>query len=166
VGRGPKKEWEPLLYVLMNRTGRRQKIIVDNKQIVCHVYIFFAHVVTSILVHDNCIWCSKKFRAIIGRNFISVHDTGPVKHRVYNKMCAPEQERRVKCVYTNLHTRPLWSKVPENTEKYIVAILLFQKHFHNFQSTRTYKNTSYCLYLDTHVCIHLGRRDLSVLTRH
>jgi len=36
---------------------------------------FFALEVMSILVYKNCLCYPKKFRAIIDKNFISVHDT-------------------------------------------------------------------------------------------
>jgi len=65
---------------------------------------FFVHEVMSILVHAN--FLCKKFRTIISKNFISVHNTILVKYRVYNKMYT--KTRMVSTgVYKNLYIRPL-----------------------------------------------------------
>jgi len=55
----------------------------------------------------------KNFRAIIGKNLMSVHDTSLVKYRVYNKMYT--RTRTVSTVvYKNLYIRSL----VESPEKY------------------------------------------------
>jgi len=47
---------------------------------------FSVHEVMSVLVHENCLCYSKKFRTIIGKNFIAIHDTSLVKNHVYDQM--------------------------------------------------------------------------------
>jgi len=46
----------------------------------------FVHKEMSILVNENFRCYPKKFKAIIGKNFIYVYDTSLVKYRIYNKM--------------------------------------------------------------------------------
>jgi len=102
------------------RTGK--KIIVDiTGQLPC-VY-FFTHEVMSIRVHRNFICYLQKFRAIIGRNFISVHGTSLVKYRVYNIIYA-RTSKVSKGINKNLYIRPL-VKVSRNTVAINLLLLIY-----------------------------------------
>jgi len=47
----------------------------------------------SVLARANCICYPKKFRAIVGENFVSVRDTSSVEHRVYTRPLIENAEK-------------------------------------------------------------------------
>jgi len=119
-----------------------------------------------LLVHGYCICYPKKFRAIIGRNYISVHDTGSVKYRVYSIKCTPEQERVSTGVYENLYIQPLVRSPEKHRDSRPVNWKMncdvITRICWRFKCIRacTYK-ARLTVYLDSRV--HLGRRDFSSL---
>jgi len=99
------------------RSGK--KIIVDINRLTatCTFFCTRSHVYTCT---RQFLCYPKKFRVIIGKNFISVHNTSLVKCRVYNKQYT--RTRMVsKGVYENLCIR---SKVPKNTVAVNLLIII------------------------------------------
>jgi len=82
-------------YVNRNRPGKKLSLILTGWMSRVH---FFRTRSNVHIRHDNCSCYPKKFIAIIGKNFVSVPDTGLARYRVYNQTYTRTRMTSKRCV--------------------------------------------------------------------